>query len=159
MRRTVLLKEYGWKGPWLEVVETMNAEPESLLGQTTGRHSEPGRGTVVVAGREGGLSGACRAQQGCWSQGTSPDNGLAATLVATGGCILAQAEWSSAATGGSTDRLVPGCRAPMRLIGKLHQAREASTTAAMILLRIENSGCHWPKLRSVIAVTVGSAAD
>lgn len=65
-RRTVLRTEQDWKGPLSSVAAVVRPPlRQALPGRASSNPPESGRGILLIAESNGGLSGACLAQQGC----------------------------------------------------------------------------------------------
>lgn len=163
MRRTVLLTECDWNGslPRVNAAIAGRVAP-NCCGSAASTFSRSGLGTRVLTGRDDGLSGRCRAQQGC----SSPQGIPAGAGVAKIGCARSgygrtpgQQEWScalEAEDGLAFCAVLESDRNDACASGALQPDSEASSAAAISFLDIPASWLidwHGRNWSSVIAVT------
>jgi len=141
MRRTVLRTEQDWKGYLPRVSAAVRPAPRSpWSGRAMSKPRESGRGIRLTVDSNGGLSGACLAQQG-WSspQGTFAGASVTKTGDASRECKVGQQEWScpreECEVGFWAVKSLE-CGTDARATGTLQQQSKASTTAAMNFLCI-----------------------
>jgi len=109
-------------------------------GRTISNPYESGRGILLIAGSDGGLSGACLAQQGwCLPQGILAGAIVTKTEAAIRERKLGQQEWSCPLEECETGFCAvesSDCSTDARATGILQQQSTASTTAAINFLNI-----------------------